>query len=106
MAKEHAAFQYGRYFSTSSPVCFRFLVSAPLQTPPHEAFPPDPPPQDTHTLKPRPDGFDLRHGEDSDFVQPAASDKASASRDPGDGAETLAHMAAKLDRIEGDQNRL
>jgi murein DD-endopeptidase MepM/ murein hydrolase activator NlpD len=72
---------------------------APMQSNLQDAVlsPQTPPP------KPRPDGFDLRHGEDSDLVPPALSDKAS---DAGDGSAALAHLNAKLDLIERDQDHL
>jgi murein DD-endopeptidase MepM/ murein hydrolase activator NlpD len=56
--------------------------------------------------KPRPDGFDLRHTDDSGFTPPAASGKSSDAHDSGDGSKKLALMAASLDHIEDDQDHL
>jgi murein DD-endopeptidase MepM/ murein hydrolase activator NlpD len=74
---------------------------APLESAPHEALQESAP-----ATKPRPDGLDLRHSEDSGFPLPAAPEKTSDARDPGDGAESLSRMTASLDRIEKDQDRI
>jgi murein DD-endopeptidase MepM/ murein hydrolase activator NlpD len=73
---------------------------APMESAPQVTVP-----QTAPAAKPRPDGFDLRHSDDSDFALPTL-DKTSDSRDPGDGAESLAHMTTSLDRIEKDQDRI
>jgi murein DD-endopeptidase MepM/ murein hydrolase activator NlpD len=72
---------------------------------PGEAAPAEAAPQTPVAAKPRPDGFDLRHTNDSDFVPAAIPDKASDLRDPGDGSKALARIAAALDHIERDQDR-
>ncbi len=74
---------------------------APVESAPHEASQ-----QSPTATKPRPDGLDLRHSEDAGFALPAAPEKTSDSRDPGDGAESLSRMMASLDRIEKDQDRI
>jgi murein DD-endopeptidase MepM/ murein hydrolase activator NlpD len=83
-------------FSTSLPQ--GVSAFAPAEAPSVKAVP--------LTIKPRPDGFDLRHTDDSAFTPPAASGKSSDASDRGDGSEALALMAASLDHIEGDQNHL
>jgi murein DD-endopeptidase MepM/ murein hydrolase activator NlpD len=63
-------------------------------------------PQKPSAVKPRPDGFDLRHTDDSDLTPPPSAGKSSDARDRGDGNEALALMAASLDHIEGSQDHL
>jgi murein DD-endopeptidase MepM/ murein hydrolase activator NlpD len=74
---------------------------APPEAAPAEAASPKPSP-----AKPRPDGFDLRHTDDSDFAPPSAAGKSSDARDRGDGSETLALIAASLEHIEENQDHL
>jgi murein DD-endopeptidase MepM/ murein hydrolase activator NlpD len=75
---------------------------APAEMTPAQSAPRKP----AETAKPRPDGFDLRHNQDTDFVPEAASGKSSDLRDPGDGSVALALVTSSLDQIEGTQNHL
>jgi murein DD-endopeptidase MepM/ murein hydrolase activator NlpD len=57
-------------------------------------------------VKPRPDGLDLRHTEDTGFGLPPVPDKTSDMRELNTSGESLAQMTAMLDRIEKDQDRI